>query len=60
MYQQFYGARGDLMIWPLIGLGIFVASFVLMLGYVIVGLRDRRRRDELAALPLNDEGEAPR
>jgi hypothetical protein len=60
MFAQFYSARGDLLIWPLLGLGIFLASFVAVLVYVLIGLRDRGRRAELAALPLNDEGEAPR
>ncbi len=56
MIQEFLGARGQLLIWPLIGLGIFVASFIAVLVFVFSGLHDRGKRDRLAALPLeNDE-----
>ena len=55
MFQEFLGTRGDLLVWPLIGLGIFVASFVIVILYVSIGLKDRRQRDRLAALPLEDD-----
>jgi hypothetical protein len=51
MYQEFL-AKSDLLIWPLVGLLIFVAIFVGMLAYVFLGLRDREKIDEIAALPL--------
>jgi hypothetical protein len=55
MFQEFFQARADLLIWPLIGLGIFVTSFLLVLAYVGLGLRDGHKRDEIAALPLADD-----
>ena len=55
MFQEFLGTRGDLLVWPLIGLGIFVASFVIVVLYVSIGLKDRQQRDRLAALPLEDD-----
>ncbi len=63
MFQEFYQARAGLLIWPLLGLGIFLTSFVFVLAYVVLGLRDGRKRDELAALPLADDtapGRSPR
>jgi len=59
MFQEFFQARTGLLIWPLLGLGIFVTSFIFVLAYVAIGLRDRRKRDELAALPLAEDS-APR
>lgn len=59
MYGEFY-ADSDLLIWPLVGLGIFVISFIAVLLYVFVGLRDRDETDRLAGLPLEngDDGSA--
>ena len=54
MYQEFYDSSG-LLIWPLIGLVLFVLSFVGVLWYVVCGLGDARKRDHLASLPLDDE-----
>jgi hypothetical protein len=54
MYQQFYQSS-SLLIWPLVGLLLFVASFAAVLFYVIVGLRDRRSLDHLAGLPLDSD-----
>lgn len=56
MYQEFY-ARSDLLVWPLVGMIIFLAVFAGMLAFTFFGLRDRRRIDEIAALPLEpDQG----
>ncbi len=55
MFQEFFQARAGLLIWPLLGLGIFVTSFIFVLAYVAIGLRDGRKRDELAALPLAED-----
>jgi hypothetical protein len=51
MFQEFL-AKSDLLIWPLVGLLIFTSLFVGMLAFVVFGLRDRRKLDEIAALPL--------
>ncbi|MCB1182770.1 cbb3-type cytochrome c oxidase subunit 3 [bacterium] len=56
MFQEFY-AQSEHLVWPLIGLIIFVAIFVGVLAYVFLGLRDRRKIDEIAALPLDDSEE---
>jgi len=54
MYQEFF-ADSELLIWPLIGLVLFVLSFLGVLWYVVFGLGDARKRDHIAALPLDDE-----
>ncbi len=51
MYQEFF-AKSDHLIWPLLGLIIFVSIFIGVLAYVFLGLRDREKIDEIAALPL--------
>ena len=56
MYQQFY-ANSDLLIWPLVGLGIFFLSFLAVLYYVLVLLRRNPAVDRMALLPL--EGDPP-
>lgn len=59
MYQDFF-ARSDHLIWPLLGLIIFVSIFIGVLAYVFLGLRDREKIDEIAALPLElDSGTDP-
>jgi len=55
MFEEFFATRGGLMIWPLIGLVIFVGAFVTVILYVLIGLKDPRKRDRLAALPLADD-----
>jgi hypothetical protein len=58
MFQDYF-AQSDLLIWPLIGLVIFLASFIGVILYVCVGLRDRGKREYLAQLPLvSDEQRA--
>jgi cbb3-type cytochrome oxidase subunit 3 len=54
MFQEFY-ARSDHLIWPLVGLLIFVLLFVGVLAYVFFGLRDKEKVDEIAALPLAED-----
>ncbi|MFO7609124.1 MAG: CcoQ/FixQ family Cbb3-type cytochrome c oxidase assembly chaperone [Candidatus Krumholzibacteriia bacterium] len=54
MYQEFY-ARSGLLVWPLVGLILFLAVFIGVLAFTFFGLRDRRRIDELAALPLEPD-----
>ncbi len=54
MFQEFY-ANSSHLIWPLLGLVIFVTIFIGVLAYVFFGLRDRDKIDELAALPLESD-----
>jgi hypothetical protein len=54
MYQDFY-AGSNLLIWPLIGLMIFIAVFAGVLAYTFFGLRDGNKLRDLAALPLADD-----
>jgi hypothetical protein len=56
MYQEFFSGS-NLLVWPLVGLVIFVSSFVAVLLYVFIGLRDRKKVDHLAGLPLDASGE---
>jgi len=54
MYQEFYD-KSDLLVWPLVGLLIFVAIFAGVLAYTFFGLKNRKI-EEIAALPLaNDD-----
>lgn len=54
MFQEFY-AKSELLIWPLVGLIIFLAVFAGVLAFVFFGLRDRDKLDEIAALPLEPD-----
>ena len=54
MYQEFY-ANSDLMILPVIGLCMFFVSFVLVLAWVVFGLRKSSMPAEMAQLPLHDD-----
>ena len=54
MFQDYF-AQSDLLIWPLIGLIIFLVSFVGVLLYVGFGLRDRKKREHLSRLPLQPD-----
>jgi hypothetical protein len=54
MYQE-YLAGSSYLIWPLIGLIIFVTLFLGVLAYVFLGLRDKTKVDEMAALPFEPE-----
>ncbi len=56
MFQEFF-SRSTLLVWPLVGLLISVAFFVGVLAFVFLGLRDRGRVSELAALPFGDNEE---
>jgi|GEM_PF-1076733 len=58
MYQEFY-AKSDLLIWPLIGLLIFVSIFTGVLAYVFFGLRDKGKVNALASLPFEPETLVP-
>jgi cbb3-type cytochrome oxidase subunit 3 len=56
MFQDFF-ARSEMLVWPLVGLLIFIAIFAGVLAYTFFGLRDRGKIDEIAALPLADDYE---
>ncbi len=53
MYQEFF-AKSDHLIWPLLGLVIFVSIFLGVLAYVFFGLRDKSKIESVANLPLED------
>jgi len=54
MFQDYF-AGSDHLIWPLVGLLIFVLLFVGVLAFVFLGLRDKQKLASLAALPLADD-----
>ena len=54
MFQQYF-ADSTLLVWPLIGLAVFVLSFIAVLIYVVFGLRDADKRHHIASLPLDDD-----
>lgn len=56
MFQEFY-AKSDLLVWPLVGLVIFVMIFLGVLGYVFLGLKNKDKVDKIAALPLEHDSE---
>lgn len=53
-----YFVGSDLLLWPLVGLLLFVASFAAILYHVAVNLRDRRAVEQLASLPLDTGDES--
>ena len=55
MFREEFYAQSDLLVWPLVGLLIFVAVFAGVLAFTWFGLRDRGKLDEIAALPLEDD-----
>ena len=57
MYQEYF-AQSDHLIWPLMGLMIFVLFFVGVLAYVFLGLRDKDKVDRMAALPFAEDSES--
>lgn len=54
MFQEYF-ADSTLLTWPLVGLAVFVLSFIAVILYVVFGLRDQKKRDHIASLPLNDD-----
>ncbi len=56
MFQEFF-AKSDLLVWPLVGLIIFVAIFAGVMAFVLFGLRDQNKINEIAALPLEPDTE---
>jgi cbb3-type cytochrome oxidase subunit 3 len=54
MFKEYF-AQSDHLIWPLVGLLIFVLLFIGVLAYVFLGLRDKDKVDEIAALPLAED-----
>ena len=56
MFAEFY-AQSPLLFWPLVGLVIFLVSFAAVMVYVLVGLRDKRKVDYMASLPLESDNQ---
>jgi hypothetical protein len=56
--SEWFFRDNPLLIWPLLGLGIFAAAFLMVILYVTVGLRRDREIERMAALPLDDSGTA--
>lgn len=54
MLQQFYAESG-LLFWPMLGMGLLVVVFLLVMGYAIFGLRKSPIVGRMAALPLEDD-----
>ena len=54
MFAEFY-AQSPLLFWPLVGLVIFLVSFAAVMLYVLFGLRDKRKVDYMASLPLEPD-----
>ena len=54
MFQEFYSGT-DLLIWPLVGMGLFLLSFIGVLLYVFFVMRKGRNLDRIASLPLEDD-----
>ena len=53
MFREFYAAS-DLMILPLIAMGLILAAFIAILFWVFVLLRDSPMPQYMANLPLSD------
>lgn len=54
MFQEYF-ADNEHLIWPLVGLVIFVTMFLGVLAFMFLGLRDKDKLDKIAALPLEPE-----
>lgn len=52
--SEWFFRDNPLLAWPLAGLGIFVAAFLMVVLYVTVVLRRDRNLERMAALPLDD------
>jgi cbb3-type cytochrome oxidase subunit 3 len=54
MWKEFY-AGSELMHWPLVGMLIFLASFLVVLFYVLFVMRNKQEIQHMATLPLDDD-----
>jgi hypothetical protein len=54
MFQEYFVGNEHL-IWPLVGLVIFVTMFLGVLAFMFLGLRDKDQLEKMAALPLEPE-----
>lgn len=50
-----YFARSHLLFWPLVGMGIFLATFVIVLARVAIGMKRGVSLDRVASLPLEPD-----
>ncbi len=55
MFSEYLATRTDLLIWPLVALGIFFTVFVGVLVYVALSWRRPGRLTELGRMPLQDD-----
>lgn len=56
MFQEFFEQSGLLFL-PLVAMGIFFVTFILVLAHVIVGMKRTELLKHVSMLPLDDEGE---
>jgi hypothetical protein len=54
MFKEYFSGNEHL-VWPVIGLVLFVTIFIGVLAYVFLGLRDKDKVDEIASLPFEPE-----
>lgn len=54
MFKEYFSGNEHL-VWPVIGLVLFVTIFVGVLAYVFFGLRDKDKVDAMASLPFEPE-----
>jgi len=57
MFAEYFAQKSDLMVWPLVALGIFLVVFLVVLVRVAAGFRKGATMDHVARLPL--ESDAP-
>ncbi len=57
MFQWFF-QDNKFLVWPLVGLVIFVIAFIAVLFYVFVVLRKSDEVKRMASLPLDDDADA--
>jgi hypothetical protein len=57
MLQQFYAESG-LLFWPMLGMGILVVVFLVVMAYAIFGLRKSPTVARMAWLPLEEDLES--
>jgi hypothetical protein len=54
MFKEYFSGNEHL-VWPVLGLILFVTIFIGVLGYVFFGLRDKTKVDAMASLPFEPE-----
>ncbi len=54
MFSEFYAESG-LLLWPVLGMVILAVTFLMVMGWVVIGLRNSPTVARMAALPLEDD-----